>query len=122
MGRQENDHDKYCLPYCVSHLAPLAFAMAPNEEPASDTSATRVSSHSPPNETPARPDSQNKKGQTDKFSHPGAKIIAQRAADGDGLYRCRKCGDAVLTVSVKQCPACLDEYPWFASADDEEHA
>lgn len=54
MRRQENDRVKYCLPYCISHLASLAFAMAPNEEP--NTSETKVSSpsHPSPNETPAR--------------------------------------------------------------------
>jgi lipopolysaccharide biosynthesis regulator YciM len=122
--------------------------MAPNEEP--DTPDPRVSSHSSSDETPARPDPQRneqvrtppplvniisrlitvsapivqsqKADNTSAFSHPGAKIIAQRAADGDGPYRCRKCGDAVLTVTVKQCPGCLDKYPWLAPADDEEHA
>lgn len=35
------------------------------------------------------------------------------AADGDGPYACRKCGDSYLTVSMVQCPACLDRQPWF---------
>jgi hypothetical protein len=123
--------------------------MTPKEEP--ETSETRVSSRPPSEETPARPDSQprdeqvrtssllvnfisrlitvsalivqyKKTDNTSAFSHPGARILAQRAADGDGPYRCRKCGDAVITVSVQQCPACLDEHPWLAPADDEEHA
>ncbi|KAF8489809.1 hypothetical protein F5888DRAFT_1744638 [Russula emetica] len=100
-----------------------ASSMAPNEEP--DASKTRVSSDIP-SQTPARPDSrqineQKKADANDSaFSHPGARILAQRAADGDGPYRCRKCGDAVLTVSVVQCPACLDNHPWFGPADDEE--
>jgi hypothetical protein len=58
VGRQENDRVKYRLPYCISHLASLAFAMAPNEEPDTQASETKVSSHPSPNETPARPDSQ----------------------------------------------------------------
>src|SRR6266567_6752553 len=139
VGRQENDPVKYCLPYCISHRASLAFAMAPNQEP--DTSDTRVSSRPSSDETPARPASQQRNGQvrtfppladfisrlitvsalivqykkTDNsstFSHPGARILAKRAEDGEGPYHCRKCEGAVLTVSVKQCPGCLDKYPW----------
>lgn len=41
-------------------------------------------------------------------------MIAQMATDSDGPYYCRKCGRAVLTVSVRQCPACLDNHPWFS--------
>jgi len=106
----------------MSHLVSLAFSMAPNEDP--DTSDTRVSSH-PPSDAPSDPSvcSDSQQQQTDDtsaFSHPGARVIAQIATDGDGPYRCRKCGDAVLTVSVKQCPACLDNHPWFSPPPDDE--
>ncbi|KAH9980840.1 hypothetical protein BGW80DRAFT_1453796 [Lactifluus volemus] len=49
------------------------------------------------------------------FSHAGAKSIAELASDGDGPYRCRKCGYAVLSHSVVICPACDDPTPWFRS-------
>ncbi|KAI0291328.1 hypothetical protein B0F90DRAFT_1824013 [Multifurca ochricompacta] len=47
------------------------------------------------------------------FVHPGAKAIYAGAASGDGPYECRKCGHAVLTVTVAWCPACLDLFPWL---------
>ncbi|KAH9070951.1 hypothetical protein EDB83DRAFT_302756 [Lactarius deliciosus] len=47
------------------------------------------------------------------FAHPGARAIFEGSATGDGPYKCKKCGDAVLTVSVTWCPACLDPYPWL---------
>ncbi|KAH9032033.1 hypothetical protein EDB85DRAFT_1890874 [Lactarius pseudohatsudake] len=50
---------------------------------------------------------------TATFAHPGARAIFEGSATGDGPYLCKKCGDAVLTVSVTWCPACLDPYPWL---------
>ena len=121
--------------------------MAPNEEPQADTSrAPSDKTQALPNSQHKNASEQvrtspllvhftsrlitvsplivqrKKTDNTSAFSHPGARSIAQRAADGDGPYRCRKCGDAVITVSVQQCPACLDNYPWLGPADDEEHA
>ncbi|KAF8264987.1 hypothetical protein EI94DRAFT_1736996, partial [Lactarius quietus] len=50
---------------------------------------------------------------TAPFSHPGARMMAEGSASGDGPYWCKKCGLAVLTISCLQCPACLDNHPWL---------
>jgi len=75
---------------------------------------------------PDRPDGARQPGSGESksrdngpFSHPGARTLSLQAADGDGPYLCRKCGNAVLTVSVTVCPACLDDSPWFPPAEEE---
>ena len=58
VGEAGNDHVKYCLPYCISLLVFLVFAMASNEEPETKATSHPSSNESNRDEPQARPDSQ----------------------------------------------------------------
>ncbi|KAH9013557.1 hypothetical protein EDB84DRAFT_1444194 [Lactarius hengduanensis] len=65
------------------------------------------------NQANVNPNASQGNNHNNTFLHPGARAIFEGTVSGDGPYECRKCGDAVLTVSVTPCPACLDPHPWF---------